>query len=88
MVPVPGAVRPFLRVLIMSNAKIISIIDAEMRAASNAAGQDLQLALSVVEDEIDGVRLNFQRQIDELKQRVTSLEERGVSPELSGDSKK
>ena len=74
MVRVPGAVRPFLRVLAMSNMKIISIMDAELRAASEAAGQDLQLALSIIDDEIDGVRASFQQQIDELKQRVATLE--------------
>jgi hypothetical protein len=75
MVPVPGAISPFLRVFAMSNAKIIAIIDAENRAQSSAIEQDLQLALSIADDEIDGVRLSFQQQIDELKQRVAKLEE-------------
>ena len=74
MVRVPGAVRPFLRVLTMSNMKVISIIDAELKAAAEAAGNDLQLALSIIDDEIDGVRASFQQQIDELKQRVATLE--------------
>ena len=74
MVPVPGAVRPFSRVFAMSNAKIIAIIDAENRAQSSAFEQDIHTALSIVEDEIDGVRASFQQQIDELKQRVATLE--------------
>jgi len=74
MVRVPGAVRPFLRVLAMSNMKVISIIDAELKAAADVAGQDLHLALAIVEDEIDAVRASFQQQIDELKQRVATLE--------------
>jgi len=74
MVRVPGAVRPFLRVLAMSNMKVISIIDAELKAAAEVAGNDLQLALAIIEDEIDGVRASFQQQIDELKQRVAKLE--------------
>ena len=68
--------------------KVISIIDAELKAAAEVAGNDLQLALSIIDDEIDGVRLSFQQQIDELKQRIRTLEEAGVSPELSGCNKK
>ena len=74
MVRVPGAVRPFSRVLIMANMKIISIMDAEMKAAEAAVENDIQTALAVVEDEIDGVRASVQHQIDELKQRVAKLE--------------
>jgi len=78
MVPVPGAVRPFSRVLAMSNMKIIAIVDAENRAQSKAIEQDIHTALMVVEDEIDAVRGSFQQQIDELRQRVVVLE--GGSP--------
>ena len=78
MVPVPGAVRPFSCVLAMSNAKIISIIDAENRAQDAAVAQDIKIMLAVVEDEIDAVRFSIQTQIDELKQRVAKLE--GVTP--------
>ena len=74
MVHLPGAVRPFSRVLAMSNAKIISIMDAEMRAQAAAVDGDIHTMLAVVEDEIDGVRLSVQQQIDELKQRVEKLE--------------
>ena len=74
MVPVPGAISPFLRAPTMSNMKVISIIDAELKAAAEVAGQDLHLALAIVEDEIDAVRASFQQQIDELKQRVATLE--------------
>jgi polyhydroxyalkanoate synthesis regulator phasin len=58
----------------MSNMKIISIMDAEIKAASAAVENDIQTALAVVEDELDGVRASFQHQIDELKQRVEKLE--------------
>ena len=61
----------------MSNMKIISIMDAEFKAASAAVEQDIHAALAVVEDEIDAVRISLQHQIDELKQRVAKLE--GVS---------
>ncbi len=54
--------------------KVISIIDAELKAAADVAGQDLHLALAIVEDEIDAVRASFQQQIDELRQRVAKLE--------------
>jgi hypothetical protein len=64
----------------MSNAKIISIIDAENRAQDAVVAQDIKIMLAVVEDEIDAVRFGIQTQIDELKQRVTQLEERGISP--------
>ena len=74
MVPLPGAVRPFLRVFAMSNMKIISIMDAEMKAAAAAVDRDIHTTLAVVEDEIDAVRISFQHQIDELKQRVEKLE--------------
>jgi len=74
MVPVPGAVRPFLRVLIMANMKIISIMDAENRAQSATIEQDIKTILLTVEEEIDTIRANFQQQIDELKQRVAALE--------------
>jgi hypothetical protein len=74
MVPVPGAVRPFLRCFAMSNMKVISIIDAENRAQDTAVAQDIQTMLAVVEDEIDAVRFSIQTQIDELKQRVAKLE--------------
>jgi hypothetical protein len=72
----------------MANMKIISIMDAEMKAAAAAVDRDIHTTLAVVEDEIDAVRISFQHQIDELKQRVTQLEERGVSPVLSDHSKK
>jgi polyhydroxyalkanoate synthesis regulator phasin len=58
----------------MPNMKIISIMDAENRAQSDAIAQDLRTALEVVEDEINVVRDRLQQQIDELKQRVTTLE--------------
>jgi hypothetical protein len=74
MVRVPGAVRPFSRVLVMSNMKIIAIMDAENRAQSAAIEQDIHTALAIVEDEIDGARTSLQHQIDELKQRVKKLE--------------
>ena len=74
MVRVPGTVRPLFACLAMSNMKIISIMDAENRAQSDAIAQDLRTALEVVEDEINAVRDRLQQQIDELKQRVTNLE--------------
>ena len=74
MVHLPGAVRPFLRDFAMSNMKIISIMDAEMRAQAAAVDGDIHTMLAVVEDEIDGFRISVQQQIDELKQRVATLE--------------
>ena len=74
MVRVPGAVRPFSRVLTMANLKIISIMDAENRAQSMALAEDLELAVAFVDDEIDRLRVDFQNQINELKQRVAKLE--------------
>ena len=74
MVPVPGAVRPFLRVFAMSNAKIISIIDAENRLQSMALAEDLELAVAFVDDELNRLRAEMQDQINELKQRVAKLE--------------
>ena len=68
----------------MSNMKIISIMDAENRAQSAAIEQDIQTALLVVEDEIDAVRISIQHQIDELRQRVRTLEERGVATPSNG----
>jgi len=74
MVPVPGAVRPFSRVFAMSNAKIISIIDAENRLQSMALAEDLELAVAFVDDELNRLRAEMQDQINELKQRVAKLE--------------
>jgi len=72
----------------MSNMKIISIMDAELKAASAAVEQDLHTALAVVDDELNELRAEVQNQINELKQRVRTLEEAGVSPEPSGCNKK
>jgi len=83
MVPVPGTVRPFSCVFAMSNMKVISIMDAELKAASAIVEQDIHTALAIVEDEIDAVRISIQHQIDELKQRVRTLEEAGVTPDTS-----
>ena len=83
MVPVPGAVRPFSCVFAMSNAKIISIMDAENKMQSMALAEDLELAVAFVDDEINRLRAELQNQINELKQRVRTLEEAGVTPEAS-----
>jgi hypothetical protein len=62
----------------MSNMKIISIMDAENKLQTMALNSDLQLAITLIEDELMELRAEVQNQINELKQRVAALE--GVGP--------
>jgi len=72
--------RSFLCVINMSNMKIISIMDAENKMQSMALTEDLKTALAMVDDELNAMRAEIQNQINELKQRVRTLEEAGGIP--------
>jgi hypothetical protein len=64
----------------MANAKTISYVDAVAKAATadlrSVTEQDLCLALELIEDELV-----------ELRARLAQLEQGGVTPAVSGESK-
>jgi hypothetical protein len=47
---------------------------------SMALAEDLKLAVTLVDDELNALRAEVQNQINELKQRVRTLEEAGGIP--------
>jgi hypothetical protein len=59
----------------MANMKIISIIDDAERRVEADARADIELAVSLIEEEIACTRI----EIDKLRERVKVLE-RGVDP--------
>jgi hypothetical protein len=60
----------------MANMKIISIIDDAERRVEADARADIELAVSLIEEEIACTRV----EIDKLRDRVKALEKEGVDP--------
>ena len=60
----------------MANMKIISIIDDAERRVEADARVDIELAVSLIEEEIACTRV----EIDKLRDRVKALEKEGVDP--------
>jgi hypothetical protein len=60
----------------MANMKIISIIDDAERRVETDARADIELAVSLIEEEIACTRI----EIDKLRERVKALEKEGVDP--------
>jgi polyhydroxyalkanoate synthesis regulator phasin len=60
----------------MANVKILGMIETARASAEADARADIELAVSLIEEEIACTRI----EIDKLRERVKALEKEGVDP--------